>query len=53
MVFDEITSELDDSGKQVLFDALSNVDYQTFAVTTEDCPHRGATMYRMQEGRFV
>lgn len=53
MVFDEITSELDDSGKQVLFDALSNVDYQTFAVTTEDCSHRGAVMYRMQEGRFV
>jgi DNA replication and repair protein RecF len=53
MIFDEITSELDESGRFMTVEALRGTGYQVFAATTDIPAYRGIEVYKMNDGRFL
>ena len=53
LIFDEVTAELDEEGREAIFAALLKTGCQIFAATTEGFGHTGVEVYRMREGRFM
>ncbi|MDR1915020.1 MAG: DNA replication and repair protein RecF [Synergistaceae bacterium] len=53
LIFDEISSELDESGRGAILDSLLATECQVFATTTEPMEYSGLNTYKMQDGRFV
>jgi DNA replication and repair protein RecF len=53
MIFDEITSELDESGRFVTVEVLRRTGYQVFAATTDIPAYGGIEVYKMNDGRFL
>jgi DNA replication and repair protein RecF len=53
LIFDEITSELDEAGRMSAFGALLETGYQVFATTTESEACDGVEIFRMRDGRFL
>lgn len=53
LVFDEIASELDGSGREQTFDALVSTGCQVFASSTEEYRGDRVSIKRIKEGRFV
>ena len=53
MIFDEITSELDESGRFMTVEALRGTGYQIFAATTDIPPYGGIEVRKMNDGRFL
>jgi DNA replication and repair protein RecF len=53
LIFDEITSELDDDGRNALFDALLETGCQVFAATAEKLNYGGTDVRMLHDGRFV
>lgn len=53
LMFDEVASELDESGRNVLLDALSGVGYQVFAATADSFEYDGASVYRIKKGGVI
>jgi DNA replication and repair protein RecF len=53
LIFDEITSELDDCGRNSLVEALLKTGCQVFGATTDKLDYDGLSLHRMKEGRFL
>ncbi|MDR1651543.1 MAG: DNA replication and repair protein RecF [Synergistaceae bacterium] len=53
LLFDEITSELDESGKASSAEAILRTGCQIFAATADSIDHRGVEIHRMRDGRFL
>lgn len=53
LIFDEVTSELDESGREAIFETLRGTGCQVFAATTDPFDYEGINVYRMREGRFL
>jgi DNA replication and repair protein RecF len=53
ILFDEITSELDESGRFLTVEALRGTGYQVFAATTDIPAFDGIEVYKMNDGRFL
>jgi DNA replication and repair protein RecF len=53
LLFDEVTSELDESGRHALFDALLETGCQVFAATADQFGYEGVSVHRMKDGRLV
>ncbi|MDR1966443.1 MAG: AAA family ATPase [Synergistaceae bacterium] len=53
LVFDEITSELDEQGRELAIEALLDTGYQVFAATADALPHEGVEIHKMRDGRFL
>lgn len=52
LVFDEVASELDESGARETFDALLSTGCQVFAATAAEHWHDGASIRRLEGGTF-
>jgi DNA replication and repair protein RecF len=53
LLFDEITSELDETGRTLEIKSLLETGYQVFATTTDAPPYKGAEIHKMKDGRFL
>ena len=53
LMFDEVVSELDENGRSVLLDALSEAGYQVFAASADSFEYAGAAVYRIKKGGFI
>lgn len=53
LIFDEVTSELDEGGRHALFEALLDTGCQVFAATADDIDYEGISVYRLKDGRFA
>jgi DNA replication and repair protein RecF len=53
MIFDEITSELDESGRFLIMEILRETGYQVFAATTDIPAYGGIEIYKMSDGKFL
>jgi DNA replication and repair protein RecF len=53
LIFDEVTSELDEEGRHVLFDSLIATRCQVFAATTDELDYSGVSAHRLRDGGFV
>jgi DNA replication and repair protein RecF len=53
IIFDEITSELDESGRYMTVKTLLGTGYQVFAATTDIPEYGGIEVYKMNDGRFI
>jgi DNA replication and repair protein RecF len=53
MIFDEITSELDESGRYLTVEMLRGTGYQIFAATTDIPAYGGIEIHKMSGGRFL
>jgi DNA replication and repair protein RecF len=53
LIFDEITSELDEDGRHALFDALMKTGCQVFAATADKLNYDGVDVHRLNDGRFT
>jgi DNA replication and repair protein RecF len=53
LIFDEITSELDEEGRHFLIEALQGTDCQVFAATADKLDYSGISVHNMKGGRFV
>lgn len=53
LIFDEITSELDERGRDATFEALMATGCQVFAATTDPVDAGGVEIFRIQEGKFI
>jgi DNA replication and repair protein RecF len=53
LIFDEVTSELDENGRYALFEALLDTGCQVFAATADPVDYFGVVVHRMIDGRFV
>jgi DNA replication and repair protein RecF len=53
LIFDEITSELDEEGRNFLIEALMGTDCQVFAATTDKLDYGGISLHSMKDGRFI
>lgn len=53
MIFDEITSELDEPGKSMMVETLRGTGYQVFAATTDIRAYGGIEVHKMNDGRFL
>ncbi|MGI6075234.1 MAG: DNA replication/repair protein RecF [Pyramidobacter sp.] len=53
LLFDEVTSELDDEGRRILISCLERSGWQVFAATAESAlPDVHGTMWRLENGRI-
>ncbi len=52
LIFDEVTAELDEDGREAIFAALLKTGCQIFATTTEGFSREGIDVYRMKDGLF-
>ena len=53
LLFDEVTSELDDEGRKVLMNCLDRSGWQVFAATAENpLPLFHGTLWRLEKGRI-
>ena len=53
LLFDEITSELDESGRTREIESLLATGYQAFATTADAPEYNGVEMHRIKDGRFL
>ncbi|MDR3279863.1 MAG: DNA replication and repair protein RecF [Synergistaceae bacterium] len=53
LIFDEITSELDESGRTSSVEALVGTGCQVFATTTDPMASDGVEIHKMRDGRFL
>ncbi|MDY3868533.1 MAG: DNA replication and repair protein RecF [Pyramidobacter sp.] len=54
LLLDEVTSELDERGRQILLDCLSRSNWQVFAATAEIPPsHFDGALWRVDAGRIA
>ena len=53
LVFDELTSELDAAGRDILLGTLTDSDYQIFAASADLFERDKITVHRMADGRFI
>ena len=53
LLFDEITSELDELGRMREIESLLATGCQVFATTADASAYNGVEIYRMNEGRFL
>lgn len=53
LLFDEITSELDESGRMHEMESLITTGCQVFATTADAPVYNGVEIYRMKDGRFL
>jgi DNA replication and repair protein RecF len=53
LIFDEIASELDKSGRDAAIGALLDTGCQVFAATADVFEHGGIEIHNMKDGRFV
>lgn len=53
LIFDEFTSELDESGKNALIEALLSTGFQIFAAAADEIVYDGVTTHRICGGRFL
>jgi DNA replication and repair protein RecF len=53
LLFDEISSELDESGRTREMESLIATGYQVFATTADAPAHKGVEIHRMKDGRFL
>ena len=53
LIFDEVTAELDEEGREAIFTALLKTGCQIFAATTEGFGHSGVEVHRMKGGLFL
>lgn len=53
LIFDEVTAELDSSGRDAMLEALISTGYQIFAATTDPIVHEGVHIFHMQDGQFL
>ncbi|MDR1472595.1 MAG: DNA replication and repair protein RecF [Synergistaceae bacterium] len=53
LIFDEMTSELDESGREAIVDALLATGCQVFAAATDALDYNGIAAYRINNGRFT
>ena len=53
LLFDEITSELDESGRTREIESLMATGYQVFATTADVPAYSGVEIYSIKDGRFL
>ena len=53
LVLDEITSELDEAGTEVIFKTLAESGLQVFAAATAPVQSDRVTVYKVKNGRFI
>jgi DNA replication and repair protein RecF len=53
LIFDELTSELDEAGRIFAVEALINTGCQVFAATADSSAPDGVKVHRMKDGRFL
>jgi DNA replication and repair protein RecF len=53
LLFDELTSELDESGRTSSIESLIETGYQVFATTTESLEYDGIEIHKMKDGMFL
>jgi DNA replication and repair protein RecF len=53
LIFDEVTSEMDEDGRHALFEALLETGCQVFAATADAVNYDGITVRRIADGRFT
>jgi DNA replication and repair protein RecF len=53
LIFDEITSELDEIGRAKEIESLLGTGYQVFATTADVPDAEGVEIYKMKDGRFL
>ncbi|MDR0648523.1 MAG: DNA replication and repair protein RecF [Synergistaceae bacterium] len=53
LIFDEITSELDDCGRSALLEALLKTGCQVFGATTDRLDYDDVSIQMMRDGRFL
>jgi DNA replication and repair protein RecF len=53
LIFDEITSELDEEGRTQEIESLIGTGYQVFATTADAPGTRGVEIHKMRDGRFL
>jgi recombinational DNA repair ATPase RecF len=53
LIFDEIASELDESGRKAIFGALLSTGCQVFATAADAIEYAGVVTHKIRNGRFT
>ncbi|MDR0616682.1 MAG: DNA replication and repair protein RecF [Synergistaceae bacterium] len=53
LIFDELTSELDEEGRNSLVEALLKTDCQVFGASADSLDYKGVSVHRLKDGMFL